>query len=250
MHYRMTFCAYLLLSLVSLQSLAAEIEVVTEDSIYAYPRDGKVVGPGTQIVEDTLRGAALTEYRLALYPWARAYEKALHESNVLIYPITRTAIREASFKWVGEIDKVTIKFYKLRASTGITVNSLEDAKGYTVGVVRNDTKQNFLELQGFTRLVVSADNNDNFQKLLNQQVQLLPMSEASARQASEAAQIDFTSLEGIYSTDDQPAKIYMAFSLNTPDEIVEKARRSFEQLEASGAVARVWGEDRPVKPEE
>lgn len=248
MHFRITFCACLFISLISLQSLAARIEVVTEDSIYAYPLEGKVVGPGSQIVEDTLRGAALNDYQLSLYPWARAYEKALHESNVLIYPITRTAIREALFKWVGEIDRVTIKFYKLRALDGITLDSLEDAKRYTVGVVRNDTKQIFLQLQGFTRLVVSADNHDNFQKLLNQQVQLLPMSEASARLACEAAHVDFSTLQDIYSVDDQPAKIYMAFSRNTPDEIVEKARRSFEHLERSGAVARIWNDAWPSIP--
>ncbi|WP_426110913.1 substrate-binding periplasmic protein [Pseudomonas sp. DSP3-2-2] len=245
MHSRMTFCACLFL--VSLHSHAEGIEVVTEDSMYAYHRDGKIVGPGTRIVEETLRGAALTDYSLTIYPWARAYEKALHEPDVLIYPVTRTAIREELFEWVGEIHRVTIKFYKLRGRTGITVNSLEDAKRYTVGVVRNDTKQTFLELQGFTRLVVSADNRDNFQKLLNQQIQLLPMSEPSARLASEAAQLDFDSLEEIYSISEQPARIYMAFSRGTSDEVVDKARRSFEQLEASGAVARIWSEDRPSK---
>jgi len=248
MHHPMTFCSCLFLALVSLQSYAEGIEVVTEDSMYAYARDGKIVGPGTRIVEETLRGAALPDYSLSLYPWARAYEKALHEPNVLIYPVTRTAIREELFKWVGEIDKVTIKFYKLRGRTGITLNNLEDAKRYTVGVVRNDTKQTFLELQGFTRLVVSADNRDNFQKLLNQQVQLLPMSEPSARLASEAAQVDFDSLEEIYSINEQPARIYMAFSRDTSDEMVDKARRSFEQLEASGAVARIWSENRAAKP--
>jgi len=243
MHFRMTLCSCLFLSLVSLQSLAEGIEVATEDSMYAYPRDGKVVGPGTRIVEETFRGAALTDYRISLYPWARAYEKALLEPNVLIYPVTRTAIREGLLKWVGEIDRVTIKFYKLRGRTGVTLNSLEDAKRYTVGVVRNDTKQIFLQQLGFTRLVVSVDNHDNFQKLLNQQVQLLPMSETSARLASKAARVDFALLEAIYSVDDQPARIYIAFSRNTPDEIVNKARRSFEQLEASGIVARILSED-------
>lgn len=247
MDLRMRFCSCLFLALVSLQSHAQGIEVVTEDSLYAYPRGGKVVGPGTRIVEETLRGAALTEYRLSLYPWARAYEKALHEPNVLIYPVARTAIREALFKWVGEIDRVSLNFYKLRSRTGITLNSLEDAKRYTVGVVRNDTKQTFLEQQGLTRLVVSANNRDNFQKLLNQQVQLLPMSENSARLASAAAQVDFASIEEIYSIDEQPIRIYMAFSLDTSDEIVGKFRRSFEQLEASGEVARILSEERSSK---
>ncbi|VVM43390.1 hypothetical protein PS645_00366 [Pseudomonas fluorescens] len=247
MQFRMTFCACLLLAVVSLQSSAEGIDVVTEDSMYAYPSDGKVGGPGTRIVEETLRGAALTEYRLSLYPWARAYEKALHEPNVLIYPLTRTAVREDLFKWVGEIDQVAIKLYKLRGRIDIALDSLEDGKRYTVGVVRNDTKQIFLEQKGFTRLVVSTDNHDNFQKLLNEQVQLLPMSENSARLASKDAQVDFSLLEEIFTIEEQPARIYMAFSRETPDEIVDKARRSFEQLEASGAVVRMMSEGRPSR---
>ncbi len=75
MHYRLILCSCLLLTSISLQSHAETIEVVTEDSLYAYQRDDKVVGPGIRIAEETLKNAQLTDYSLSLYPWARAYER-------------------------------------------------------------------------------------------------------------------------------------------------------------------------------
>jgi polar amino acid transport system substrate-binding protein len=244
MHIRLTLCSCLLLVSISLQSHAEAIEVVTEDSLYAYQRDDKVVGPGIRIAEETLKNAQLTDYSLSLYPWARAYEKALHEPNVLIFPLDRTPAREQLFKWVGEIHRVASRLYKMRDSQGITVNNLEDAKQYSIGVVRNDAKQIYLQQRGFTRLVISANNHDNFQKLLNRQIQLLPMPENTARLMSKDAQVDFTSLEEVYTLDEQPHRVHLAFSLSTPDEVVAKAQRAFDQLKASGEVARIMNEQR------
>ncbi len=244
MHYRLTLCLCLLLALTSLHSHAEGIEVVTEDSLYAYLRDGKLVGPGTRVVEQTLDKAGLTDHHILLYPWARAYDKALHEPNVLIYPMDRTVLREPLFKWVGELERVTIKLYKLRERHDITLSNLEDAKLYTVGVVRNDSKQLLMQQQGFTRLVVSADRRDNFQKLLHRQVQLLPMPENAARIICDEEHVAFADLEEVYSFDERPARVFMAFSLSTPDEIVARAQRAFEQLEASGEVVRIMREER------
>ncbi|WP_413791554.1 MULTISPECIES: substrate-binding periplasmic protein [unclassified Pseudomonas] len=244
MHVRLTFCSCLLLASISLQSHANTIEVVTEDSLYAYQRDNKVVGPGIRIAEETLQRAQLTDYSLSLYPWARAYEKALHEPNVLIFPLDRTPARETLFKWVGEIHRVASRLYKMRDNGNIVVNSLEEAKQYSIGVVRNDAKQIYLQQRGFTRLVISANNHDNFQKLLNRQIQLLPMPENTARLMSQDAQVDFTSLEEVYTLDEQPHRVHLAFSLSTPDEIVTKAQNAFEQLKASGEVARIMNEQR------
>ncbi|SCW67084.1 MULTISPECIES: ABC transporter substrate-binding protein [unclassified Pseudomonas] len=244
MHIRQTLCSCLLLASISLAGHADTIEVVTEDSLYAYQRDDRVVGPGIRIAEETLRSAQLTDYSLSLYPWARAYEKALHEPNVLIFPLDRTPARETLFKWVGEIHRVASRLYKLRDNRDITVSSLEQAKQYSIGVVRNDAKQIYLQQRGFTRLVISANNHDNFQKLLNRQIQLLPMPENTARLMSKDAQVDFASLEEVYILDEQPHRVHLAFSLSTPDEVVAKAQRAFEELKASGEVARIMSEQR------
>lgn len=244
MRNRLPLCSCLLLALISLKASAEAVEVVTEDSLYAYLREDKVIGPGTRIAEQTLKNAGLADFSVTLYPWARAYEKALHEPDVLIFPLDRTPAREPLFKWVGEIHRVASKLYRMRGGEAITVSSLEEAKQYTVGVVRNDAKQIYLQGRGFTRLVVSTDNHDNFQKLLNHQVQLVPMPENTARLLSQDAQVDFASLEAVYTLDEQPHRVYLAFSLSTPDEVVASAQRAFEQLKASGEVARIMDEKR------
>ncbi|MGN8273673.1 substrate-binding periplasmic protein [Pseudomonas sp. SMV71] len=244
MYDRLRLCSCLFLAMICLKSQAETVEVVTEDSLYAFMREDKVVGPGTRIAEQTLKNAGLADFSVSLYPWARAYDKALHEPNVLIFPLDRTPARESLFKWVGEIQRVASKLYKLRGRNDIAVNSLEDAKQYSIGVVRNDAKQIYLQDRGFTRLVISANNHDNFQKLLNQQVQLVPMPENTARLLSADAQMDFASLEEVYILDEQPHRVYLAFSLNTPDGVVANARRAFEQLKAEGEVGRIMGEKR------
>ncbi|MNR59237.1 hypothetical protein D3C85_1804460 [compost metagenome] len=70
------------------------------------------------------------------------------------------------------------------------------------------------------------------------------MPENTARLMSQDAQMDFTSLEEVYILDEQPHKVHLAFSLSTPDEVVAKAQRAFEQLKASGEVARIMSEQR------
>ena len=52
-------------------------------------------------MEKTLQAAQLRDYQIRLYPWARAYDMALKEPNVLIFLIARTSARETQFKWAG-----------------------------------------------------------------------------------------------------------------------------------------------------
>ncbi|MEG5266913.1 ABC transporter substrate-binding protein [Pseudomonas sp. JDS28PS106] len=239
MNLRLKLSLCLVLALLALHSRADSIIVVTEDSSYAYLRGGRVAGPGTQVVERVLKKAVFDDYRIQLYPWARAYEKALREPNVLIYPMIRTSARESLFKWVGEIGQAQTRLYRLREERDITPSSLIDARRFSVGVVRDDSRQLYLQAQGFARLVVSTTNRDSFQKLLNHQVQLLPMSEREARLLSDEARVDFTRLEAVGTLDQLPASIYMAFSLDTPDDVVTRARAAFEQLKVSGEIDRL-----------
>ncbi|RRV03749.1 ABC transporter substrate-binding protein [Pseudomonas sp. v388] len=233
----------LLLIMLALPGHASEIEVVTEDSSYAYLSGGKLAGPGTHVVEQTLKHAAVNDYRILLYPWARAYEKALREPNVLIFPILRTTARESQFKWVGEIAQAQTMLYKLREQTDLTLESISDARRYIIGVVRDDSRQAYLEGRGFKRLVVSTTNRDSFQKLLHHQVELLPMTEREVRLLSEQAQVDVGRLEAVAALGDVKAGIYMAFSLETPDEMVNLVRTAFEQLKASGEIERLMHEE-------
>jgi polar amino acid transport system substrate-binding protein len=76
---------------------AQTVRAVTEATTYTYLRDGKVSGRATQLVETALRNAGL-DHQINLYPWARAYDMAAKEPNVLIFLIARTPAREPLFR--------------------------------------------------------------------------------------------------------------------------------------------------------
>jgi polar amino acid transport system substrate-binding protein len=218
------------------------IEVVSEDSSYSYLKDGIVSGSASEIVKATLQRAGLDDYNITIYPWARAYDIALQKPSVLIYPIIRTAAREPHFKWVGELARVTPNFYKLRERSDIIITDLQDAKNYTVGVVRDDSRQQYLKEQGFTKMVLSANNADNFQKLINRNVQIIAMTERDVILLCEESHIDSATIQNVYSLDGLSAEVYFAYSASTSDAIVSQTRESFEQLRAEGVVKQLINE--------
>ena len=153
------------LSVALLMPAAAQtIHVVTEQTPYTYMVDGKVAGSATEVVELSLQRAGLKDYRVNLYPWAHAYDLALKTPNVLIYLIARTAARENQFRWAGEIMKIQYHLYRLKQRP-LAITDLESAKRFTIGVMRDDVRQQYLITKGFDRLVVSAQSVDNFRKL-------------------------------------------------------------------------------------
>lgn len=218
---------------------AQPIRGVTEESGYTWLSAGRVAGPASEVVAATMQRAGFTDYRAGVYPWARAYEMALQEPNVLIFMIARTPQREDKFKWAGEFMRIDYHLYKLRTETEVVVRTLQDAKAYSVGVLRGDVREQYLQSQGFTRLVVSAQNADNFRKLLHRQVQLVPMPERDVQQQCEESHIDCAMLEKVYTLDGLSTGLFMAYGRATPDDVVARTRAAFEKVKADGTLARL-----------
>jgi polar amino acid transport system substrate-binding protein len=228
-----------LFGLASLAAPAQTIQAVTEATPYSFLRDGKVVGAATELVELSLRRAGLTDHTVALYPWARAYDLALGEPNVLIYLIARTPAREPQFRWVGEFMRIDYHLYKLREREDIVVRSLADARRYSIGTIRDDVRHQYLQAQGFAKLVLSAHNIDNFRKLLARQIQLIPLPEGDANALCKETGFDCRRLERVHTLDELSVGLYMAFGTATPEATVERLRDAFAKIKADGTVKRV-----------
>ena len=214
------------------------MRVVTETTPYTYLDGSKVVGTATEVVELTLQRAGLKDYTMHLYPWARAYDMALKEPNVLIFLIARTPAREQQFLWAGEIMKIQYHLYRLK-SRALDISTLESAKAYTIGVMRDDVRQQYLRSKGFERLVVSAQPLDNFRKLLRGQVDLVPLTMGDAGLLCQQATFDCAGLERVLTLDEASAGLYMAYSLQTPREVVQRTQQAFDRLKAEGLVQRI-----------
>ncbi|ODS59982.1 MAG: ABC transporter substrate-binding protein [Acidovorax sp. SCN 68-22] len=219
---------------------AQTITAVTETTPYTYVANGRVVGSATQVVEQTLQRAGLTAYQVHVYPWARAYELALKEPNVLIFLIARTPARERQFHWAGEIMRIQYHLYRLKSSP-VEVKDLEAAKAYSIGVMRDDVRQQYLRSKGFERLVVSAQSLDNFQKLLRGQVDLVPLTTDDAASLCQQTGFDCAGLVRVLTLDEASTGLYMAYSLSTPAPVVQRTQEAFGQLKAEGQVQRLMG---------
>lgn len=218
---------------------AQPVRVVTEETPYTFVRDGKVAGPATEVVERSLRRAGLLDHSVQLYPWARAYDMALREPNVLIFLIARTPQREAQFKWVGEFMRMEYHLYKLRQRREIVVRSLDEARAYSIGAIRDDVRHQYLQARGFTKLALSAHNIDNFRKLLAGQVQLVALPQRDAATLCAQTGFDCAQLERVLTLDELSTGLYMAFGSATPDATVERLRAAFAALKADGTVRRL-----------
>jgi len=215
---------------------AQTIRAVTETTPWTYLRDGKPAGSATQIVEMTLQKAGLADYTVSVYPWARSYDMALHEPNVLIYMIARTPERERLFKWTGEFMKIEYHLFKLKERKDVVVKALGDTGAYTIGVIRDDVRHQYMQRRGHARLVVSAESIDNFRRLLNRQVDLIPLTETEAASLCARTQFECSSIEKVYALDEMSTALYMAYSASTADSTVERTRAAFEQVKAAGAL--------------
>lgn len=222
---------------------ADTIRAVTEATPYTFLKNGKVAGPATEVVEATLKRAGFSDYQVSLYPWARSYDMALKEPNVLIYLIARTLARENQFKWAGEIMKVQYHLFKLKDRGEVVIKDLQDARAYTIGVMRDDVRYQYLQAKGFTKLVISGQSVDNFNMLLNRRVDVVPLNDRDATSLCQETLFNCANLEKILTLHEMSTGLYMAYSKSTPDAVVERTQAAFEKIKADGGLRRIMGEN-------
>ncbi|WP_260958733.1 substrate-binding periplasmic protein [Pseudomonas citri] len=226
----------------------APLRIVTEElPPYNMTLDGRVTGMSTEVVQAVLKEVGM-DVPIQPMPWARAYELALNESNVLIYSIVRTPAREGLFQWVGAIAPTQWYMYSL-ADRPVRLNSLADAHGHQIATVNQDVGEQYLISKGFRigeELQSSTKYEHNYRKLKVDHVELWISNELNAlymtRQNGEdpdkvlvrSLPLPELSSAGGFS---------MAFSRKTPTETVEKFRAGLETIRRNGvydAIVRKW----------
>jgi polar amino acid transport system substrate-binding protein len=214
------------------------IRVVTESwRPYNYEENGIAKGPSSELVRKVLDKAGI-QYKIRVYPWARAYKIALEEKNVLIYTIARTPERESLFKWVRPIAEPDNTYlYKLSNRKDIIINTLDDAKKYQIGIIKESMYHQFLIKKGFTdNLQIVPQQQQNYKKLLINRIDLLAQGERNLQEELKKKHYKDANIqiEKAFMLFQYP--YYMAFSKSTSDEVVEKVRTAFDQLEKEGAL--------------
>ena len=218
-----------------------KIKVVTENlPPYNYPEDGDIKGVSTELVKEVLKRAGI-EAEFSCYPWARSYNKAQREANVLIYSIVKTKEREKMFKWISVLIPYEASLFKLKVRSDIQLKSLEEAKKYRIGGIIDDVKAQFLESKGFAKgnLFLVSRNEENVVLLFKKRIDLVAFDDLTAKDIVSKAGYDFSLVEEAFQLPFDGADLYMAFSLKTSDELVERCKKAFDSIVEDGTYQKI-----------
>ncbi|MBQ4839588.1 substrate-binding periplasmic protein [Pseudoalteromonas luteoviolacea] len=193
-----------------------------------------IVGEGNRLsgsaVSKVNQALTLTgiETNIEVVPWARAYNMALSQPNVLLFSMAKTHQRTPLFHWLYKITTLKYDFYSLRSGK-ISVASIEDALTYTTVAIRGSYEESKLLSLGFTEtdnLVVVANMEQAWQMLSKGRVHTMFASHIPAQIATKHAP-QYIRHQAI----DDSQELYVVASLSTDVQFIEALKLAFEQLE-------------------
>ena len=217
--------------------LSAELTILTENlPPLNYVENGILVGPSVEIVKEIQRRLRSQE-QIQVYPWARAYKKALEDENVILFGMTHTKVRQDKFKWVGPL-ATKRDILVAKKGSGIKIKDLEDAKKVKrIGTLRDDTRGRLLKRHGFTNLEPVSDEQLNAKKLALGRIDLWAYKIPGLRTVCDLAGVDYTEFEEVYHL--REIDLMLAFSKKTSDSIVQKWRDAFNEMLADGTIMQI-----------
>jgi len=234
---KLIFAAVFVLTLAA-NAQGTSIKVVTEEwPPYTCSKNGKIEGVVSEIIRATLDRSGL-DYTIEVYPWARAYEMAQKEENVLIYSIFKLPTREHLFQWI-EIDglSVNMSLFRPKHRTDINLTSLEDARKYKIGVTRESSTHHFLLSKGFVDGVNLFPVNSEEQNTLKTTPEVKRIDLTTGDKLYLARCLKECKLPSDYWVEQVPLfkeDFYMAFGLRTSDKVVDKVHKAFHEIKAEG----------------
>jgi len=209
------------------------ITVVTENSAIQYMKDGKVLGPTTELIRAMLTNTGFT-HDITIYPWARAYAIAQKQPNVLIYSMVRTPEREPLFKWGRELLNADLQVYRLKTRVDVTPKSQSDMRNYTMGVVRSSIVHKTLQDKGFTNLHIVSKIEINLKQLVSGKLDLFVHRSGYFEALCQRNGIDPDLFEAVLPFNYINNGLYFAFSKQTSDDVVRSANAAFDELKKQG----------------
>lgn len=225
-----SLCAALVLADAA-AGVAENLKIMTEEyPPFNYTENGTVTGLATEVVQEVARRTGNTA-DIEVLPWARAYGIIQKQDGLILYSMTRTKAREDLFKWVGPIASNRWVFFAKKGS-GVSVASLDEARQVgRIGTYKDDAAEIFLKEQGFTNLNSVIDDGQNVPKLMAGRIDLWIVGEM---QGLYKAKVRGVADQLVKVMDVKDTELYIAFSKNTPEELIARWQAAVDAMKADG----------------
>lgn len=109
---------------------------------------GETQGLATQVLRAAAQRAGL-RLHIEVVPWARAQKDAQEQPGLLIYPVIRSAAREALYDWIAPVAPIQYQLFRRRTDAHLDPpRRIEDLPLQRVGLVRGDVVSALLAQRG------------------------------------------------------------------------------------------------------
>lgn len=169
---------------------------------------------------------------IAVMPFKRALLLVQSTPGHALFNVNRTDERENTLKWVGPLQSsVSYLYDNINRPTG--VKTVEEAKAVeSICVMRGNVHHRYLESQGFGNLYLANSYVSCIRMLALGRVSMTPLSNLSLV-TSQPTDTEFRDLHNT-SVKLMESEGYLAFSKETPDEVVMTWQGALDKLKASG----------------
>ena len=235
---------YLLLLIFSLfsshVSYGEQIKVVTE---YLEPyqirnADGSLGGYMTEIIRTLFRMTGDVP-DITILPWARAYQIAKSEKNVLIYSIVHTKERSPHFHWIGKIATTKVFFWGLTSRFPQQLDGIDALRQYQIAVLRASNIASYLSAHQFNKLHPLTLEEKLLKMLSRKRIDLIVGTEESIIKRANKIGFNLSKITKVAEIKDLNTHLSIAFNINSSPKLVTRFTPAFTQLEKSGALEAI-----------
>jgi len=233
---------YLLLITLSFNLYATQLTIVSEDlpPLQFNNGDQPATGAMVEVVNLLMQEANYTA-DIYFYPWARSYKIAKQQQNTLIFSIFRDKSRELYFQWIGKIFTLESFLVTLKKRADIKINSINDAKPYLVGSIRDDLAEHYLKKNGFKEkqnLYLNSAYPALWKMFYNGRTDIAFTNNTWSFEIEHSG-LDPKQIKVLYKIPDITSELYIAASLNTDKSIVIKLQKALKQIKADGRYQQI-----------
>ncbi len=198
---------------------------------YNYKEAGELKGFAVDLMVRMLEkvGSDLGRDDIRVIPWSNAYNQALNRDNAVLFAMSRTDAREDLFKWVGPIAVNRISLIAPK-SKQIQIRTLEDARPYRIGAIRDDSGEALLLQGGIEKGKIERVANliSMARMLAADRLDMVAYSDISFNRILKKKGLSPQNYEVVYVLDEVPA--YYAFNKQIPDTVVQAFQRALDDL--------------------